>query len=294
MYGGSARTLLRRPGGADAVRVEFRGVTSNFFQVAGIAIERGRPFDGSDTASSQPVILIDELVAAQLLNDGEPVNAMLISGSTAFRVKGVVSSVRMAGPTNEPVPMMYQPLSQRGSGGHQLLIRTAVPAGHAVPRIAEVVSSVMPGTAAPAQVSVVEDQFARMILFRRVAASVMSVFGAIAFVLAFVGVFAVVSTTVAERTREIAIRVALGASRPRILLSQLKVWTGIAVGGIGVGVLGALAMLQLFRPVMFQVDLLDVSPYLAPMIAMIVATLVGTLGPALRATRIDPAITLRE
>ena len=143
------------------------------------------------------------------------------------------------------------------------------------------------------QVQTLEQQVARTMWRQRLQSQVLGVFAALAVVLAVVGMYGVVSYAVAQRTRELGVRVALGATRRQVLALVLGQGARLALAGVGIGLLGALALAPLLGALLYQVDALDPLTFGTAAVLLAGVAMLASLAPARRATRVDPLVAMR-
>ena len=208
-------------------------------------------------------------------------------------VVGVVSDVRHRGPAAPPRPEIYQPLTQRSFGTMAFVVRTAIDPYHAVPLIRAGIARLAPSLPM-AHVATMEEHVGRALSRPRFMSVLTAVFGALAVALALVGIYGVMAASVSQRTREIAIRMALGA-RTFELVSMIALEAGaLAMTGVVAGVLAAWAASRVLAGLLFGVTPGDPATYLASACALLVVALAAAAFPALRAARIDGAQILRS
>jgi putative ABC transport system permease protein len=183
------------------------------------------------------------------------------------------------------------PWTQTSTGRPRLVVKGTGSASIA-PVVRQIVQAVEPGTQID-QVASLEALISRATAQPRFTTRVVTAFGALALLLAAVGIYGTVSYLVGARTREIGIRLALGASRGEILSHTL--WRGLllAIVGGAVGIAVAMALASTFRALLFEVEPLDVSSYVGSATLLVLVALAAALGPARRASRVDPAVALR-
>ncbi|MEZ5320403.1 MAG: FtsX-like permease family protein, partial [Vicinamibacterales bacterium] len=298
--GGSGGTRLRRadgPGdgaGVADTAVNLWSVSPGLFETAGVAILRGRAFRPDDDAGR--VVILDETAAARIFADGtDPLGRQVSVGrgaGGARTVVGVARAIRTDGPERPADAQAYYP-AVAGSGMPRFLVRTAGPAGDVVPRLQSTVARLLPaGTALP-EVRTMDEAFRRLTAGRRFNAGLMSVFGLVALLIGAAGVYAVMSSLVVERRRELGVRLALGATPGRVLGGVLRDAAWYLGLGLAIGLVAGRVVSEVFASLLFGVRPGDLSVYVV--VASILATvgLLAALGPARRAARVDPLVTLR-
>jgi len=290
--GGSSGTRLQLPDAAGFVNVEFNRVSVRYFTAASIPVLRGRVFTDGDAMSS-PLVVLNELAARQLFGDADPIGRELIAyGRTRFSVTGVVANVHMRGPEADSGPQAYFPGPPRADN-YAYLVRTAGDASKMIPTVQAAIASLRTEGSRPAQVRRVEDAFRNITARRRFSAGTMAVFGLLSLFIGAAGVYGVVSSLVAQRTREIGVRVALGATGSRILAAVLGQVGRYLALGLAVGLPSAWLVSRMFTALFFQVRPGD------PWVYLLVASLLTGVGlaaafvPARRAAHVDPLIALR-
>jgi putative ABC transport system permease protein len=271
--------------------ISTRSVTPGYFRTVGLKLHRGRLLSDSDTTSGTPVAVINEAAAQKFFQDRDPIGARIGFWGTARTIVGVVGNERFHGLAEAPPIAVYTPATQTPSHSGVLLIKASNPiALTAAARGA--IREVDPALAVFA-VEPLDETVARSVSQRRFTMLMLGIFAALALTLAAVGVHGVLSYGVLQRTREIGIRMALGA-RPASVL-RLIVGQGVLLAAIGValGLAGAVALTRVLTTLLF-----GVTPTDAPTLALVVMVLIGSAVfasylPARRAMRVDPSVALR-
>ncbi len=274
-------------------------VTPGYFETLGIPLRAGRAFDGRDRAGSPPVAVINEVAAQRYFPDQDPVGRRLkIGGPDAdapwFEIVGVVGATQNRGLERPPEAEVFGLHAQLGDGANQLflLLRTDVPPLSVLPAVRNVVREMDPDQPIYA-IQTVDEAFASATATRRATTTFLSIFAVFALILAAVGIYAVVSFTVSERTQEIGLRVALGADAGgvrRLVVSQalLPVLVGAAAGlALAVPLGGAL------KGMLFQVAALDPTTMALVAVLLVGVAAAASFVPAWRASRLDPVEALR-
>jgi predicted permease len=286
----------RSPG--DVPDNELREVAGDYFAALGVPLVRGRLFGPSDDQNAPRVVVINEAMARRYWPNADPIGRRLRTNRRSetpewATVVGIVGNIHHFGLDQPVKPEMYFPHAQmRNSSGLSLIIRTVgeplQEAGAARAALAEI-DPLQPVF----DVRTLNDLVARSIEGRRFALLLMLIFAGVALLLAAVGIYGVMSYTVAQRTQEIGIRVALGATPASVLAMVLRDGLRLVVLGLGLGVAGALALTRLVSSLLYGVSATDAATYVAIAIALAAVAVVAIVIPARRATRVDPMLALR-
>ena len=282
---------------AEAPSPERYSVTPDYFRVMQIPLRRGRLFMASDTTSAAPVIVISE-TAAKLFRGQDPIGRRVRIGDpsgTPWRtIVGIVGDVRHADLAEEAWPQMYLPQSQFTDSYLVLAIRTSTtdPAALA-PAVRGILRNADP-TVPLYDIATLEELLAKSVARRRFVMLLLVGFAAISLLLAAVGLYGVISCTVAQRTREVGVRIALGANRGHIFRLVLGSAAVTLIAGIGVGLIAALIITRFLQGQLFQVEALDPGAIAGAVVALGVVATVAHLLPIRRALRVDPTIALRQ
>jgi putative ABC transport system permease protein len=284
----------REAEGRNWPEISVRRVTPGYFRVVRVPVVRGRAFREGDATTAPAVALVNEAAAQRFFGQADPIGQQIRFWGTARTIVGLVGNERFHGVTVAAPPAVYAPLSQTPSadGGEVLLIRTDEPTAmtNAVRRA---ISHVDPGLAVfglePLR-RTLEESFGR----RRFVMLLLTCFAVIALALSAIGIYAVLSADVAARTREIGIRMALGA-RPRevlgLVLSRSVRLTGI---GLVVGLAGALGLMRMLASLLFDVHARDGVSVGAALLVLTTVAFAASLIPAARALGTEPGTTLRQ
>jgi predicted permease len=261
----------------------------------GISIVAGRDFEPSDTREAAGVVMVNETLARQHWPGDNPLGRRLKMGrgdEPWLTVVGVVRDIRHLGPATPPRPELYQPHSQRSFPFMAFVVRTTVPPRSVVPALRSAVAA-LDSTQPISGVSTMDDHIARALARPRILSVLVALFGALALVLALVGIYGVMAYAVAQRTQEIAIRAALGASASEVVRLVLTKAAWLAGGGVACGLaLTALATRGL-AGLLFEVTPTDPGTYAAVITLLVSVALLAAAIPAFRAARIDGARALR-
>lgn len=272
-------------------------VTPRFFESLRMRLIDGRTFVDGDGAGAPLVAVVNQAMARRFWPDRSPLGARLRQGDDPpgpwRTVVGIVADVRNDDADNPPPPYLYVPLAQRPARAMALALRTA---GDPRTLVAPLRNAVAEFDADQAlyDIRTMDDVLREDLQGSRVLIQVFGAFALIALALAGIGIWGVTAHAVGQRTREIGVRVALGASTGQV--TGLIAWQGLkpVAAGLAVGLVGGLAVARVMRSILFQTSPADPIT-LAGTIAMLGAVgLIATLIPALRAARLDPLTALRE
>jgi putative ABC transport system permease protein len=269
-----------------------------YFSVMRIPLLRGRLFDESDSSSSVAVALISEALAKRYFPNEDPLGRHLTfgfpaNGVVSREIVGIVGNIHDVSLGKAPGPMLYVPFAQAPLYGGEVVVKSTLGTSEVVSTIRAVTHGIdknLPVTDIAAlpevlNASVAQPRFRTLLL---------GLFGAIALVLAAVGIFGVISYSVSRRTHELGIRMALGAQPGSVMSMVLRETLTLALIGIAVGVPCALAATRLIRRLLFNVTLHDpITLALVPLVLMVVAALASYI-PARRAMKVDPMVALRH
>ncbi|HEY7183429.1 MAG TPA: ABC transporter permease, partial [Blastocatellia bacterium] len=267
-------------------------ISPNYFQTLGASLTQGREFTAQDTSDAPLVVIVNEAAAHRYWPGQEVIGKRIVRGRRFAEIVGVVRNSKEKGLTADPRPALYLPLLQNYSPELTLHARTATPSQTllaAVRREAHLLDPQLPlynlGTLA--------QQKDGSLYTERLAAALLTLFGLLALSLAVVGIYGVLSYAVTERTREIGIRLALGA-RPRDML-KLVVGQGLILTLIGlvIGVGASFALTRLIAKLLFGVSATDPLTFIVIPLLLAGVALLACWIPARRATRVDPLAALR-
>jgi predicted permease len=267
------------------------------FATLGVPIVRGRDFADSDTLERPRVAIVNDALARAAFAGRDPIGRTIIAGYDSLdpmTIVGVVGDVRQYGPAREPQPEVYMPYQQHMYNGAtlRLMARTAADPAILGPVLERKARERSPEISV--RLSTMDALLAEHVATPRFRAWLLGLFAGIALCLAMAGVYGVMAYVAGQRSKEIGVRMALGASRPSILWMMLG--RGLTLTGIGLtlGILAAIASTRLVKGMLFQVEPHDLTTYAAVIAGLGVLSLMATYLPAWRATRIDPLVVLRE
>jgi len=285
------------PQRSDLPRSGFTPVSAGYFRTMGIRLLRGRSFTDEDRPDSRRVAVVNETLARHFWPGEDPIGKRLKQGwpesPTPWReVVGVVADVKTESLAGETPMQIYLPLVQEPGRFWILAIRTLGEPGMAGTEVISAIHSVDHDLPVY-DVFSMEQVMNRSILTQRAAATLMVGFAALAVVLAAIGIYGVVSYAVGQRSREVGLRMALGARRRQVLGLVIRQSMAPVVIGSGLGVIGALVLTRFMSALLFQVEATDPLTFASVVFILGIVALAACYLPARRATRQDPLVALR-
>ena len=279
---------------------EFRVATPGYFDALGIRLVAGRLPGARDGANAPLVVVINETLARLLWPNLPPAQVIgrlmgtgFDDGSTWREVIGVVRDVRSRRPDAPPDPETYVPHAQYPLATMVFTVKTTTPPEALVPFVRAELARLDP-TVPIASVRTMDNVIAAATRSNRLYSALTTVFALLAAVLAVVGIYSVMSYSVASRTRELAIRAALGASASGLLRMIVREGLLVSALGIALGLVGALAAARVLGSLLYQVSATDTAVFTATAACVALAALLGYVVPAIRAARVDPVAALHE
>jgi putative ABC transport system permease protein len=285
-------------------RTQYRIATPGYFRALKIPLVAGREFSERDTATTSPVLLINQQIAERYFAGGNPVGAHLTiddnnQGPRTLEIIGVVGDVKQLGLENNPTFDVYLPMAQAHADNVGFLrnnlhwaLRTAtepLALAAAVKRELQAIDREVPASS----IKTMEQSLAATIAPRRFNLLLLGVFAAVALLLAAAGIYAVVAYAVTQRTQEIGIRLALGTQTKDVLRLVIAQSIRPALLGIGIGLIAALALTRLIAGLLFGVSATDPATFAVIGGLLLFVALLACWLPARRATKVDPMIALR-
>ena len=270
----------------------------------GIPLLKGRPFTERDTESSPWVAIINETMARQYFPDEDPIGRSLLTGRTTKprEIVGILGDTRQRNPRRAPDPTIYVPNTQHQTeygalrsigSSKQLVLRTTLEPMSLAADVRRIVADVDPEEAVY-DIETMEALLDGTVTRERFWMRALGIFATLALVLAVVGIYGVVSYAVAQRTHEIGVRVALGAQRTDVLKMVIRQGMVMSVGGVIVGVLGAVAATRLLSSWLYEVEATDPATFATVAVVLIGIALLATYLPARGAARVDPVNAMRS
>jgi putative ABC transport system permease protein len=283
---------------------DWQVVTPDYFQTMRIPVLQGRGVDPGDQPNSPGVVVINQTLARQVWPEGNALGRRVLLGGGAVdsvwrTVVGIVGDVRRRGLSDEPRPEMFLPHAQFPAGtgtatrSLYLAVRSSGDAARLAPALRAALDEIDPNIPL-AGVQTMEQALGSWAAERRLTMLLVTGFALVALTLGAVGIYGVVAHQVVRRSREIGIRMALGAVPREILLLVLSQASGLAGFGIAAGLAGALMVTRLIGALLFRVQPTDPMTFLGTAVVLALVTVLASLVPALRAARVNPIETLRS
>jgi putative ABC transport system permease protein len=281
---------------ADAPMAQRYGITPDYLRAMGIPLVRGRQFNEQDSASAPLVALISETAAKRNWPNEDPIGKRIKLGSVEKdplrTIVGVVGDVRHQGLDDQPEMQAYVPHAQWTDSYVMLVIRTSVDPASLTAAVRNEIRTVDAG--APVyQIATMRQLVSNSVAQRRFTLLLLGLFAAIALLMAAIGIYGVISYTVAQRTREIGIRVALGAQTGDVLKLIIRHGMILAGAGASIGLAGALGLTRLMESLLFGVSSRDPLTFAAIPLLLVMVALLACYIPARRAMKVDPLVALR-
>lgn len=281
------------PAPEEDMRLNYETVGPHYFRTMGIPLAHGRDFDERDNERAQRVVVINETMARRYWPKGGALGQRLKLTNDWLEIVGIAKDVKNRSLSEAPQAFLYLPLFQDYRSNMILVTRTATNPDQAIHAVQSAVAGL--DTGMPIfDVKTFEEHIGVSLFLQRMAATLLSIFGLLALALAALGLYGVMAYAVSQRTRELGIRISVGASRGDVLKLILRQGVTLAAIGITGGLVTALAVTRFAANLLYGISPADPLTFtLIAVVLFAVALLAGYL-PARRATRIDPMIALRS
>ena len=275
--------------------VSVKYVTAGYHRTLAIPLRSGRYFTDGDRDGAEAVVILSDAAARMFFGDDDPLGRVVINvGERERRVVGVVANARQASLEVSPHPEIYLPMMQaRGESYGFVLVKRSGDPNNALPALRAIVGQLLPGVPLR-QVARLEDLMAAQTAERRLSMLMFGLFGFLGLVISAVGIFAVIAYLVSQQTREIGIRMALGATRSRVVAGVFGHVGRLVAAGLIVGGLVAWSVSNAAGRFLFGLDPRDPRAYAVAMITLLMAAFVATLLPARRAASVEPTKALQQ
>jgi putative ABC transport system permease protein len=278
---------------------DYAVISDGYFRTLGIPLLRGRFFDTRDTADASHAAIISESVARQKWAGQNPLGHTIEFGNIdgdlrLLTVVGVVADVHEESLESPARPIIYVNYRQRPRQGYEfsVVMRTAADPAMTLDASRRILGELDP--AIPPRLNTFTEVFAASLHVRRFNLILVGIFAASALILAIAGIYGVLAYYVSRRTREIGVRIALGASAGNVRGLVLRQAMITAAIGIGIGLVGALALTRTMKSLLFETSSMDPLTYLAVTLVLLLVAALAAYLPARRATQVDPIVALRH
>lgn len=276
--------------------LEFAAVTPGYFETLGIEIFEGRAFEETDRAGAPDVVILSRAAADRYWPDGSAVGQTLFAGpdgSTPLTVVGVADNVKIWSLGEAPFPYMYRPYFQGlENSSFSVVARGTRPGGEIAATIRDEARAIDPDIFIT-DVGTIQDHLGYAYFLPRMAAGILSFVGLLALTLACLGLYGMVSYAVSRRTREMGIRIALGAERSRVIALVLKSGLVLVAAGAVAGLVGSIFVGRIADQFLYGAGALDPLAIIAAPLVLALVAATATYLPARRASRVDPVRALR-
>ena len=271
---------------------DFRRVNQNYFQALRIPLLRGRHFTEQEVEQSAKLLVVSEQLVNAAFPNEEPLGKRLLlgGGNEGWEIIGVVGDIRHRSLELQPYAAMYLPTRQ--PGGTNLVIRSKGDPLHLVGAVRREVQAIDPDQPIAA-VRTMNEWIDRAVASPRYRTVLLALFAGVALLLASTGIYGVMSYTVAQRTHEIGVRMALGARGLDVLRLVVRQGMGLVLIGVIVGLLGAFALTRVMSALLFGVTARDPFTFVVVAVLLAMVAFVACYIPARRATKVDPLVALR-
>jgi putative ABC transport system permease protein len=281
-----------RPRAGEEPQADFRIATPDYFRTMGIALTSGRGFNEFDGPDATPVVIINQTMASQIFPGENPVGQRLLLYGKPREIVGVVRAVKHQGFSRDPRPEMVLPSRQFQLGAMTIVARSRIAPTVLGATIATAVHTLDPELPV-SRVRTMEEFQSASVAQPRFTAVLLAGFALVAMSLALIGVYGVMAYAVGERTREIGVRMALGAKRSDVVWMVMRHGVAVAGLGIAIGLLGAAVATRVLERLLFGVSATDRVAFVAAAGALGIASVAATCIPAFRAARVAPVTALR-
>jgi predicted permease len=282
---------------ANEISVLWQAATPGYFAALGMQMLRGRDFTIRDDTASPPVMIVSETFAARMFGRENPIGKRAMSSrdeKVEREIVGVVRDVKLNGAADSARALVWVPYAQNNAWSVGIItVRTRDNPAGALAAVKRELRS-LDGGIALANVGTMDQAMARSMAGNRLIAVLLGTFAGLALLLAAIGLFGVLSYTMAQRNRELGIRLALGAQRADVLRLVARETVPMVASGVVIGLVAALGLTRFVRSMLYEVQPNDPETFVAVAVTLAVVALVASLVPARRASRVDPLIAIRN
>jgi putative ABC transport system permease protein len=278
------------------VPINWTVATPGYFAALRASLLRGRDFTARDDSLAPPVMIVNQTFAKRMFGDEDPIGkrAMSSRDERVYReIIGVVRDMRYSDARDSSRALVWVPYAQ-DNAWHQgiLTVRTRANPLNVLPAVRRELQA-LDRSIALANVGTMDQAMARSVASDRLLAILLGAFATLALLLAGIGIFGVLSYAIAQRTRELGIRLALGARRGDVVRLVARETAPMVAGGVALGLVCALALARFVRSMLYEVGPADPATFVVVGLTLAVVGVVSALAPARRASRVDPVIAMR-
>jgi predicted permease len=295
-FSGNSSTGLHidgyQPKPGEEIVITYNEVSDDYFETLRIPIVRGRSFTPRDVEGAPGVAIVNETMARRYWSDGNPIGRSIMRGKERLEVVGVARDGKYRSLSERPRPYMYFALGQAYRSAVKLHVRSSAETGAILNAVRDVFRQLDPDLPVT-ETMPISDHLEQAVFAQRIGATLLAIFGTLALVLAAVGLYSVMAYAVSQRTHEMGIRLALGASPAE--LRRMVVASGMKVAAVGlvIGAAGAAAVSRLLTSLLNGVSPTDPLTFAAVLVTLGIVAFVAAFVPARRASLVDPIVALR-
>jgi putative ABC transport system permease protein len=296
LAGGNSSRSFNVPGNEKSYNADIRVSTPDYFRTMGIPLLKGRGFSDGDIRSSLNVAIVNEVLARTVLPGQDPIGKQITNfgpDNLTLQIVGVIGNVRHVGLDSEPHAEIYQLLGQAQWPSMFVTMRSATSDAMSLTSAAQSAVWSVNKDVPLANIRTMHDLIANSVQRRKFSMLLLTMFAAVAMLLAAAGLYGVMSYSVAQRTKEIGIRMALGARRPNVLALIVKQGMALVLMGIAAGIMLSFGMTRLISGMLFGITATDPLTFAGVAILLGAVAFLANYLPALRAASVDPMVALR-
>ena len=293
--GSMSSTTITIPGKTfeDNGGISIRRVTPEYHKALRIPLRSGRYFEATDRQGSGNVLIINEAAAKKYFAGENPLGRSVTLQNAERTIVGVVGDIYQTSLETEPVTEAYLPMAQARTPFTELIVRTSGDPYLALPAVKGIVLQLLPEVPLR-NIRTMEEVISRRIAQRKLNMLLLGLFGLLGLVISAVGIYGLLAYTVSQRTREIGVRMALGATRSTVVGMVMRQASWLVVVGLVIGGLGAWRLSAIAQRFLFQLDTHDPRAFAAAVLTLALAGLIAAAIPARRAAAVDPMEALRS
>jgi putative ABC transport system permease protein len=270
---------------------DFRRINQDYFRTMRIPFLRGRNFTPQEVREGAKVLIVSESLVQQTFPNEEPLGKRLIMsfGNTPFEIVGIVGDIRHGSLARSGLPTMYMPALE---AGENVVIRAPGDSASIAAAVRRELIAIDPNQPI-ARVRTMDEWVSRAVAAPRYQTTLLGLFAGLALCLSAVGIYGVMSYSVGQRTREIGVRMALGARQRNVLGLVLRQGMGLVLIGVAIGLAGAFALTRVIASLLFDVGTRDPATFFGVALVLAAVASIACYLPARRATKVDPMVALR-